>query len=326
MRTSLPERAFVLRMTHGRDRVSESLDRDEIVIGWAEAEGLLATDEWCQFREIVRRAYHANDRDLRRSGAAAGHAWRFLKEMGRGSWVVVPWHNEFLVAEVVGDPTYDPTRITDDSAYTRPVRWLNEGKAIPRAVAHAPLQSRLKTQGTTANASDLTEQIAAGLSAAAAGRRPTFAADLRERLVRETLDEIRSGRLDSFGFERLVEAVLRASGGSSVRVVPRQHDKGADVTAEFRIAGALTLRVAVQAKHYQPEPPVPASVVDDLVAGMDAEDAHYGIVATSGTVSNEAQARVEEIRKTDGRRIELVDGEQFAALMVDLGLATLRLE
>lgn len=326
MPTSLPERAFVLRMSHGRDRVSESLERGEIVIGWAEAEGLLASDAWLDFREIIHRKYHIHDDNYQRSGASAGHAWRFLKEMEPGAWVVVPWGNAFLIAEVMADATYDRTRVGDDSAYTRRVRWLNDGRAIPRATAHAPLQSRMKVQGTTANASDLIQQIGASLTAAAEGRKPSFATDLRERLVREALSEIRSGRIDSFGFERLVGAVLRASGGTSVRVVPHQHDKGADVTAEFRIAGALTLRVAVQAKHYQPHPPVPASVVDDLVAGMDAENAHYGIVATSGTISAEAQRRMEHLAKSDGRRIELVDGEQFAALIVDLGLSSLQLE
>lgn len=320
----VPERAFVLRMSHGRDRVPEALSGTELVIGWAEADGLLATDEWRDFRQIIKDTYHSDEQDFRRAGAAAGHAWRFLKDFTPGSWVLVPHGNEFHVAEVTGPARYDPSKIADDSAYRRPVRWLNEGAGIPRAIGRAALQSRLKVQGTTADASDLVGEVVSSLKATQRPlhERPSFAGDLRARLIRETLEEIRSGRLDSFGFERLIKEILRGTGGLSVRIIPRQHDKGADLTAEFQVAGALRLRVAVQAKHYQPDPPVDRDVIEQLIAGMDAEEADLGIVATSGTFAPAAVAYVQELLESGQRRIELVDGEQLAAIVIDCGLGT----
>src|SRR5258706_7374172 len=76
------------------------------------------------------------------------------------------------------------------------------------------------------------------------------------RLVHEVLSEIRGGRIESFGFERLVQTVLLGLGAEECRIVPRRQDKGADQVASFRVAGAFQQLVAVQAKHWQPEPPV----------------------------------------------------------------------
>ena len=79
--------------------------------------------------------------------------------MNIGDIVVVPDGPMFYVAEVSGPPTYDELQIENDSAYRREVTWLNEKKAIPRALAKSALVSRMKTQGTSAYASDLLSQI-----------------------------------------------------------------------------------------------------------------------------------------------------------------------
>lgn len=51
------QQAFVLRIAPGGiDKVPEALTTNQIIIGWAEAEGLLDTNlTWEQFREIIRK-------------------------------------------------------------------------------------------------------------------------------------------------------------------------------------------------------------------------------------------------------------------------------
>src|SRR5229473_2882269 len=83
--TKSPEVAFVLRMSHGRDRVPEAIASGEIVLGWSNAVGLLDTDEWEAFRAILHHQYHGDEKDFRKAGRAAGDAWRFLKDMEPGS-------------------------------------------------------------------------------------------------------------------------------------------------------------------------------------------------------------------------------------------------
>ena len=70
----------------------------------------------------------------------------------------------------------------------------------------------------------------------------------------------------------------------------------------------------------KPEPPVSKAVVDQLIEGMAAESADLGMIVTTGTVSEEADACAEEFFEDNGKKIELVDGEYFAKLIVEHGL------
>ena len=248
---------------------------------------------------------------------------RFIRDMKPGDLVVVPRPAEFLVAEITGPATYDASKVREDSAYRRRVRWLNGKKPIPRHMARAALIARMKTQATSANASDLLREIKECLALAKSGKEPTFQSDLELRLIREVLAELHSGRIDNFGFERFIQAVLRGLGAEEVRIIPRRQDKGADLLATFRVAGAFQQTIAVQAKHWRPEPPVGREVVRQLIRGIEAESASLGMVVTSGSISDQATRAAEKYFDEKGIRIELVDGEQFAKLIVEHGIRTL---
>lgn len=318
------QQAFVLRIApSGIDKVPEALSENQIIIGWAKAEGLLDINlTWEQFREIIRNTYYIGEDTLRRAGGASGHMWRFIREMNKGDLVVVPHWSEFYIAEIEGPAIYVAEKVADDTAYRRPVKWLNDNKPIRRDLAKSALISRMKTQGTCAYATDLLDEIKECLQIASSGKIPTFQTDLQSRLVRETLNELRMGRMDSFGFERLIQTVLTGLGAYEVRIVPRGQDKGADILATFRVAGAFRQVIAVQAKHWQPEPPVGKEVVEQLIKGIEAESANLGMVITSGAISDEATATAEKYFEEKGIRIELVDGEQLAKLIVENGIRT----
>lgn len=52
--------------------------------------------------------------------------WRFIREMNVGDLVVVPHGSEFYVAEVSGPAMYDESKVEEDTAYRRNVKWLND--------------------------------------------------------------------------------------------------------------------------------------------------------------------------------------------------------
>ncbi|MBU0592375.1 MAG: restriction endonuclease, partial [Gammaproteobacteria bacterium] len=296
---------------------------NQIIIGWGEADGLLEPSlSWEQFREVIRSVYYTDEKTLRKAGAASGHMWRFVREMNVGDLVVVPYGSEFFVAKIEGPATYNPAKLADDTAYRRAVQWLNGKKQIRRDVAKSALISRMKTQGTCAYATDLLDEIEECLLIVSKGQAPTFQTDLQSRLIRDTLEELRKGRLDSFGFERLIQTVLTGLGAEDARIVPRLQDKGADILATFLVAGAFRQVVAVQAKHWQPNPPVGIEVVEQLIKGIEAESADLGMVITSGAISDEASQFAEQYFEEKGVRIELIDGEQFAKLIVEHGIRT----
>lgn len=232
---------------------------------------------------------------------------------------MVPHGPGFHVARVSGPATYDQSKVDEDTAYRRNVKWLNN-QAISRAIAQSALISRMKYRGTCVSASDLLPKIEECLALACAESEPFFQSDLQSRLIRETLDEIRSGRIDSHGFEKLIRDVLIGLGAGEARIIPRSQDKGADIVATFRVAGVFRQVVAIQAKHWQPHPPVGKDVVEQLIRGLEAESADLGVVVTSGTVSEDASAAANQFFEKSGVRIELVDGEQFARLIVEHGI------
>ncbi|MDH5773437.1 MAG: restriction endonuclease [Nitrospirota bacterium] len=318
----MAQQAFVLRISpNGIDGVPEALASNQIIIGWAEAKGLLNENlSWEKFRTIVSDTYYADQENMRKASAASGHLWRFIREMNIGDLLAVPCGSDFYVAEVSDPATYDESKVKDDTAYRRNVNWLNDKKPIPRSLARSALISRMKTQGTCAYASDLLPEIKECLEIAKTGSKPAFQSDLQSRLIRETLDEIRSGRIHSYGFENLIHNVLVGLGAVEARIVPRSQDKGADIVATFKVAGAFRYILAVQAKHWQPEPPVGKEVVEQLINGIEAESANLGMIVTSGTVSEEAVTLAEQFFEDKGIKIELVDGDQFAKLIVEHGI------
>ena len=178
----------------------------------------------------------------------------------------------------------------------------------------------MKYKSTCVEATDLLEEIREALATIGQTEIPSFDADLRTRLIDQTKTELQSGRLNDYGFEKVVANIIEALGGRDVRIVPRSKDKGVDILANFMIAKTFSFKLGVQAKHYQASPPVEAWVVEQLVNGMDAEGAGIGWVATSGTFAEEAEDRREELAAEKGYQIELVDGDQLAAMIVDSGL------
>ncbi len=315
-------RAFVLRIAPSNiDRVDEALSSNELVIGWSYSPGLLnSTLSWQDFRKILHDQYYSASQDYRRSGSAAGNMWRFIREMQEGDLVVVPHGGAFYVAKVTGPAYHDPSKLEEDTAFRRPVEWLNDKKPIQRRKGRSALQSRMKIQNTCAEATDLVGEITELLETEAKGATPSFEEDLRSCLITTTLQEIRSGRIDPYGFERLVQSLLYGLGASDVRIVPRSKDKGADLVAKFKIANTFAFTLAVQARFYLPEPPVGKDTIVYLLAGMEAETADLGWVATSGTFSDEANQYAEEILEKQGIRVELIDGELLASMIVDNGL------
>lgn len=315
------KQAFVLRISLRGFGVEKALDANQIAIGWSTAQGLLDENlSWKRFRQIISDEYYPDEANMRKAGGASGHLWRFIRDMNDGDLVVVPHVSDFYVAEVVGRPTYDESKIDEDAAYRRNVRWLNNKNSIPRSLARAALISRMNIHGTSAYASDLLPQIEECLNIAKYGSEPEFWRDLQMKLIKNTLQEMREGRIEDYGFEHLVREVLINLGAKDADIVPRNKDEGADIVATFNVAEVISQTVAIQVKHWQPEPPVGKGVVDKLKKGINAESADLGMIVTTGTFSEDARVCADEFFNESGIKIELVDGELLAKLIVEYGI------
>lgn len=108
----------------------------------------------------------------------------------------------------------------------------------------------MKVYCTTALATDVLDDIRDALARAEAGNKPSFKDELQTALVKETVEHLRSGHMDSFSFERLTTGLLIQMGARTATVVPRLLDKGADILATFRVAETFQYTLTVQAKHW----------------------------------------------------------------------------
>lgn len=324
MEPQAQKNAFILRIApSGIAKVQEALEENQIIIGWSDAKGLLdPVLTWEEFREILRKTYNPVDKNLRAAGASAGNMWRFIRDMQIGSLVVVPDGPAFYVAEVSGPPTYLESKVSDDTAYRRDVKWLNSKRPIPRDWAKAAMYARMKLQQACGYATEFVAEIQDLLTrAAAGGAPPSFLEALQARLVEETLHELRTGHMHPFKFQGFIEQILRKLGATDSHEIPTIMDKGADIVATFKIAGSISQTVAVQAKWWDPEPPVGRDVVQQLERGIEAVSADLGLVITTGTISKEAEEEAQEYFQREGIRIELLDGKGFAKLIVELGIS-----
>ena len=317
--------AFIMRVKTLGAGVQDALRDNALILGWSGTHALIDKDPSIgDVRKHILAAYKNYEGKARSLGSATGTVYRFLVEMNIGDLVIVPNGPAFHIARVEGEPYDEPSAENVDGRIRRPVSWLTSNP-IPRNHARSRLVSRMRSRQTLTRANDIIEDILYAFESHQEGRKPTFSGDLHQKLVDDTKRELAKGRMDERAFEHLIKDTLRKLGGLDVRVIDRRSDVGVDVIATFITAGLFETRVGVQAKYFKPKPPVGGVVVDKLAAGMREEGIDLGIVATSGTISEEAEARA-EYWSDQGLRIEFMDGEALASLIVEQGVPTPKAE
>ncbi len=131
---------------------------------------------------------------------------------------------------------------------------------------------------------------------------------------KEQLHHILTQEMDANAFERLVKRLLRESGFVQVEVTGRSGDGGIDGKGIARINGLLSFHVIFQCKKYQGS--VSSSAIRDFRGAMVGR-ADKGLFVTTGTFTRDA---IKEAIRDGAPPIDLVDGEQLAEKLRELGL------
>lgn len=116
------------------------------------------------------------------------------------------------------------------------------------------------------------------------------------------------------GFEKVCQRLLRESGFIQVDVTGRSGDGGIDGKGIVRVGGFLSFHVIFQCKRYTRS--VSPDEIRDFRGAMIGR-ADKGLFITSGTFTKGARA---EASRDGAPPIDLVDGEQLAEKMKELGL------
>ena len=131
---------------------------------------------------------------------------------------------------------------------------------------------------------------------------------------RQTLHRVLTEIVDPTAFERLVQRLLRESGFIHVEVTGRSGDGGIDGKGIARMSGLLSFHVIFQCKRYSGS--VSASHVRDFRGAMVGR-ADKGLLITTGTFTRDA---IREATRDGAPPLDLIDGEQLADMLKNLGL------
>ncbi|GHV90625.1 hypothetical protein AGMMS50268_11280 [Spirochaetia bacterium] len=276
--------------------------------------------------------------------------WRFLAEMKKGDWVIVPSWKNFSIYEIMDPSAILPgsfeikDNFTDwngakilhdgegrfklegeedylDIGFLRKVKPLFEN--IPRyEYADAALMARMKIRNTNANISDLEESIKKAVS----GFKEKCPINLKSSLINLSVTkwlETILKELSPDKFERLVEKYLEKAGASSTELNPEKNSReksgDVDVVAVFEPIKTI---VNVQVKRHEGETSDWAvqQINDFANAKQSVSDGYsrvYWVITSSDSFSKEA----EKLAIKNG--ILLFDGKQFVQMLMEAGIGNI---
>ena len=197
--------------------------------------------------------------------------------------------------------------------------------SIPRAgYADAKLTSRMKVRQTNVDITDIRCSVLEAICRHRRQQPIDFGQVIKERCANDVLDVIKE-KLNPDAFERLIADYFERQ-GASVRIPPKnERDKQGDADVEATFPH-LRLIIYVQAKHHEGETNEWAvEQIEKYVEHrkLSEHDRHYDHVAwvvSTATFSEDCRRRVESERAESAGAIQLVEGQEFAKMLLDVGI------
>ena len=281
--------------------------------------------------------------------------WRFLHEMKPGDRVLVPGYREFSIYEIAGEPeligevdavdlkTWNkkPVEKKDnflfvdnnkiDLGFFRRVNLHQEAKNISRAdYADGPLTSRMKIRTTNGDISDLKESIDKAVSHHKEDKPLSLYSSIMEQAGELVLENIYK-ELSPDKFERLVAWYFRKIGAIAAPIPSKtgEAQEGAadvDVIATFESIKTL---VYVQAKLHGTDSETNEWALEQIKEYRknqlldDDYSKIYWVVSTAKKFSEDCVNRAKEARQEERMSLSLINGEEFARLLIDAGIENL---
>lgn len=275
--------------------------------------------------------------------------WRFVNEMKPGDMVLIPFSYSFAVCEIADEIVYtnetidsellidrygnkitidekgylcDKNKAFVDIGFYRRVNRIIE-EPIPRAgYADQNLTSRLKLRQTNARITDLESNIQDAIRRFL-DKKPIY---LRKSIIEETwqtvLTCIRKLQND-MKFEELVGWYLQSIGGTDINT-PAKNESPTEEGDADRVAffDKLGVAIMVQAKkHYAETDSWAVTQISSFKKNhhFDRYKTILWVISTCDSFSEEAQNLAEE------NEVRLINGEEFAKMIIDVGLEGLTL-
>ncbi len=276
--------------------------------------------------------------------------WRFLAEMEKGDYVVVPSWGTFSIYELcdslpimandksidLPEKDWNGIKILRDEK-TRFLKLENEKKYldigylrkvkpicvdISRAdYADSALTSRMKIRSTNADISDLATNIKNAIKSYKNKRPINLKADVLEKSI-DIWNEIILNELNPDKYERLVRWYFKKIGATESYIPPKNSaDKIGDVDVIATFENIKTI-INVQVKFYKGETSDWAiNQINDFAKSRenmsDGYSRQYWVISSSNTFSEKSYNLAKE------NNILLIDGKQFVSMLINVGIDSL---
>lgn len=272
--------------------------------------------------------------------------WRFIAEMRKGDWVLIPSWGTFSIYEIFKDKLLSISEINNmglkdwhgnaiskkdgllydskgdkiDLGFVREIKPIAMG--IPRnEYADAKLTARLKHRATNADISDLKKSIIKSLEHYK-GNKPIslysiIVKEHRDKILQNILDELTPGK-----FEHLIKWYFERIGASHVNIPSKnERDKqgDADVIAVFE---PLKTIIYIQAKFHKGETSKWAlEQIQHYKNNKEAMDDGYSKIAWVVTSGSDFSQQALDLAKE--YKVLLLNGEQFTTMLMEAGILNL---
>jgi len=344
------KKIWLHRISHHEEVACPLLDNGYLSIGYSDfsepgfIEDCCGENGWQSFEKYF-------DNIWKKRPKTRYNLWRFVAEMGEGDLVVVPRWGTFSVYELTEDMARPASEIelseikdwhgnkiekkedgllyrtTDrtigeliDLGFVRKVKLIE--KDIPRyEYADSALTSRMKIRSTNADITDLNESIEKALKGFKEGEPLNIYSPIISKTRQSILDTIRE-ELTPDKFEILVKWYFQRIGASEVSI-PSKNESGkegdADVIAVFE---PLKTIIYSQVKFHTGE--TSSWAIEQIKSYKDQKDTMddgyskiYWVISSADNFSKEAYDFAKEAR------VQLVDGKQFATMLLEAGILNL---
>ncbi|NPD90560.1 MAG: hypothetical protein HGN29_17755 [Asgard group archaeon] len=153
--------AFIVRLPGKFAKEKKwALNHKILNMGWEDAIGLTYENlSYEDFRDIMHTHYFPGDDNYRRAGRIAINAWRFIKEMAIGNYILLPNEDGYYIAIITSHAYFEDDFTEAKKGYKRTIKFLNDGKPISGENIPKKLQDKLNTSQSVTDVSDLIQEV-----------------------------------------------------------------------------------------------------------------------------------------------------------------------
>lgn len=313
-------KAYFVRQKTSRDWSEIAIRENKIFIGWSKSKELLSVKEdYYKMREIVKSVYYSGDSNYNRVKNAMGTIWKFISEMDEGSLIAIPCSGGVYIGIVKSECKHNEEWIDEDRAFYRDVKWCVD-KPVPRNYFDNDIQMKMKNQSTLVKLPDCYGRILGIVEMHKKDEIPTLKADVKENFNKMLLNQLYNGKIDNYGFEKLVEKLLREK-EYETNIVARNKDTGTDIECKLNLFSGIEINVFVQVKQWHPDTTVGVDVFKKLLTSMEEKNADYGVVVTTAKIDESSVIEyISEVNKDGKYQLAYIDGDMLCEELVNTGV------